>query len=309
MTSPSCCCGQYPVSFFPRLTQMLFVDPIGAQAKKQNGSIKTPYRTIQQAINAIPQAPATNPGQAWAIAVSPGDYDEDLVIDLTGRRIVLTGWGPWGLGKFDAADAGPSTTRNITITVDGPQVNGVRPGFAVGNWLYEGEALTTHQSYLTGARISGGIIVQSTGNFGSVELAVQAETFGAASIDTTGYDNAVQTYIYRSRHRGTVGGQKAGGLGMILQWADRVRFDDPITVLAYSRIQNCRINDDFTTEGADNAGIQPDGFVTSAFTGAHTFDGPPNSLRLDGSSNYWFKTNGWALAGGATKVIQDDLVP
>jgi len=37
--------------------------------------------------------------------------------------------------------------------------------------------------------------------------------------------------------------------------------------------------------------------------------GPAGSCRLDGNSNFWFKANGATLNGGATKTIQDDLVP
>jgi len=40
-----------------------------------------------------------------------------------------------------------------------------------------------------------------------------------------------------------------------------------------------------------------------------TFTGPAGSCWLDGQTNYWFKANASALAGGATKVVLTDVVP
>ena len=59
---------------------------------------------------------------------------------------------------------------------------------------------------------------------------------------------------------------------------------------------------------AGGAGLFPNGIINSYFAAGSTFTGPALSLRLDGNTNYWVKTNAIALLGGATKVVQDDDV-
>lgn len=303
------------------LTHLLFVDP-AADPLVADGSISTPYQTIQAAINTIPAGSVSAPNDVYVVWVSPATYDEDLAIDGTNRRIVITGWGPWNLGLFDTTDGLASNSRNITWTIGSvAQINGIRSSLAIGTSAYFGEGLSTIASYSTGARISGKIsVVSSAGTNGAVTLIVQGEIFGrqsngstGASIDTSGFQQGVETYLYRGRCRGTVGGSAGSGLGMQLQWADRYRFDGAITMLGYSRMQNCQFRENISVTQNTNTGVLPDGINNCQFVGAKTFTyaglgTATGSLRLDGNSNYWFKTNGWSLAGGATKVIQDDLV-
>lgn len=63
------------------------------------------------------------------------------------------------------------------------------------------------------------------------------------------------------------------------------------------------LNFDVTTVSASNdlVGVQ--------LLGSHTFTGPAASFVVDGRTNYWFITNGWALGAPATKVVADDLTP
>lgn len=65
----------------------------------------------------------------------------------------------------------------------------------------------------------------------------------------------------------------------------------------------CILAGDVTVTGAGND------LVATRLNGAGTFTGPAASFVVDGRTNYWFITNGWALAGGATKVVADDLTP
>jgi len=88
-----------PVVTIPPLTQVRFVDwSIGDDAAG-DGSIAKPYKTIQRAIADIPSIAAPAP-EAWAIYISPGQYDEDLAIALSNRHVALMGLGPWSLGNF-----------------------------------------------------------------------------------------------------------------------------------------------------------------------------------------------------------------
>ena len=292
------------------MQQTTIVDPVhGDDATGEFGDLGKPFLTIQAAIDAVP-TPAIGDSAAtrtvWVILVSPGTYDEDLNVDLTRKRIILASVGPWNLGTFNSVDWAPSgTRRNITITtVDAVMNDGIRNGFSIQPMLPAGEGLTTHQAYLTRPRISGKIDV--SGVQGSIELTLSAEVFGTTG--GSGGDSIVagttivQSYIYHSRMRGRV-----TGVNWNFQVSERTQYGGLVTVNGYSTILSCRFSAGMTTTTAPNAGILPGGFYDSDFAG--TFTGPAGSLRLDGATNYWFKTNGAVLAGGATKVIQDDLVP
>lgn len=286
------------------------VDPVnGNDATGVFGDIAKPFKTIQAAINAVPTPPIGDSAatrNVWTIIVTPADYDEDLAVDLTRKRIILASWGPWGLGTFNGADWSPTLPRrNITLTtVDAITNDGIRNGFSIQPMLPAGEGLTTHQAYLTRPRISGKI--DCSGVLGSIELTLSAEVFGTTG--GSGGDSVVagtcivQSYFYHCRFRGMV-----TGVNWNFQVNERTQFGGLVTVNGYSTILSCRFAAGMTTATAPNAGILPGGFYDTDFAG--TFTGPAGSLRLDGATNYWFKTNGAVLAGGATKVIQDDLVP
>lgn len=301
--------GGTPTPVFSRNTAL--VDPVnGDDGTGLFGDISKPFKTIQAAINAVP-TPAIGDNAAsrnvWTVIVSPADYDEDLNIDITRKRIILASWGPWGLGVFGGVDWSPSgTRRNITLTTtDGTVNDGIRNGFSIQPLFPAGEGLTTHQSYFTRPRISGKI--DCSGVSGpSFELTLSCEVFGTTG--GSGGDSLVgglcivQSYIYHSRMRG-----KLTGANWNFQVTERSRFGGLVTVSGYSTIIASRFDAGMTVSSATPGGVQPDGFYGTDFVG--TFTGPAGSLRLDGSTNYWFKTRGAVLAGGATKVILDDLVP
>lgn len=293
------------------LTHVIFVDKTGP-AVGASGSIDSPYPSISAALATIPTATnAIDSRQVFMLVISPDSYDEDLAIDITGKRIILASWGPWNLGLFATdPDWAPSPPlRNITVTGSGAPIAGIRPGLAIATFENTGERSTTHQSYFQGPRISGQILVQITG---LIELDVQAEVFGTTgtsagtSLDLTFGGGVIsQLYLYNGRFRGRL----LGSANCNFQHAEKFRFDGLVSVGIYSLIRECRFNAGMTVTGAGNAGLFPEGLITCWFAPGTTFTGPAASLRLDGNTNYWFKTNGCLLAGGATKVIQDDLVP
>jgi hypothetical protein len=279
------------------------VDPVnGNDALGQFGRLDRPFKTIQAALNAVPAAvDAATAKQVFVIYISPADYDEDLAIDLGGKRIVLASLGPWGLGKFDAVDWGPTLPRrNIIITGSGAATNGIRPGFAIMGPPF-GEGLTTHEAYLARPRISGKIDLSAMVG-GSIELLLACEVFGTNGGPTgdsvlTGAA-IIQSYIYHSRFRG-----KLTGANWNLQVSERTRFGGLVDVSGYSTILSCRFDNGMTVASAANAGILPDGFADSDFAG--TFTGPAGSLRLDAFTDRTFIASGATLAGGATKVFID----
>ena len=286
-------------------TNVGFVDLVNGDDNTGEIGTGRAFQTIQAFLDAVPAGDdSAGARNVFVAQISPGDYDEDLAIDLSRKRIILTGPGPWNLGTFGAANWGPSgTLRDITVTGAVANVDGIRPGLVVTNNLPLTEAMTTHESYLTKPRISGKIDLSGAAGLGSIELGLQCEIFGDANGESVNAGAAIiQSYIYHSRMRGS-----CLGSNWQFQVAERSRFSGLISVGNYSLIQSCRIDGGMTVAGVPPAGITPFGIIASNFTGG-TFTGPPASVLLDGVSNHFFKANGVLLAGGATKVIIDDLV-
>ena len=267
-----------------------------------------PFRTIQAFIDAVPFGNTSESARnVFTAIIAPGDYDEDLNIDVSNRRIILTGFGPWGLGTFQAVDWGPSGIRrnvNITKTAGAP-TDGIRPALVISAYLDSvGEAMTTHQSYTTKPRISGMIDMSGVSTSGSIELVLACEVFGVSGVAIDGGTATVQSYMSDCRFRGSI-----GGVNWNLQISERVRFDGLVTCTGYSLIRSCRINAGLTTTSAPPAGLEPHGIISSYFAGAFT-SGAAGSLVMDGNTNFFFKSTGATPVGAnAVKVIADDLVP
>jgi len=298
----------------PVTTNVLFVDLNGVSLAP-DGSIGKPYTTIQAALDTIPVPPtpsvppvgSPDDRKVYSIIIAPGTYDEDIAIDITRKKIILTSWGPWNLGTFDANDWAPTLPRrNIVITNDGTGVNdNIREGFSIQPMLPYGEGLTTHESYMTRPRISGAIDVSGRSG-GSLELILSCEIFGTNG-GTTGNSiisgaSIVQSYIYDSRFRGQIPNNNNWNF----QMAENSRFQGLVDVGVYSTITLCKFDNGMTVFSATKGAIQPDGFYNTDLRG--TFTGPVGSLRLDAGTNYWFTAAGGVLAGGATKVYMNNAL-
>lgn len=296
-----------PGSSIP-VTNVIFVDK-AVRVGTPNGSIQNPYTTISAALASIPAAvDAATSRFVWTVVISPDTYDEDLAIDITGKRIVLTSWGPWNLGVFGAANWLPSgTRRNISITGSAAEIDSIRCAFAITSFDQIGERTSTNQSYVHGARISGKISISTTGS--ALELDIQAEVFGTTGTSAgISYEEVgapiTQVYLYGGRYRG----QFLGGANGNFQHAEKVRFDGLFSIQVYSLLRECRFNNGFTVTSAANAGLFPEGIINSFFAAGTTFTGPAASFRLDTNTNYWVVTNAITLAGGATKVLHYSIL-
>ena len=292
------------------LQQVRYVSPNGP-AVGADGSMASPYRTIQDAVDYVvaQSLPPASVREVWLIMIAPGTYDEDVVIDGTNRHIGLIGLGPWNLGLFAGVNWAPTgVPRNITWNVNAGNIDSIRHALMIGRALGFGEGLGTHVSYNTTPRISGRIIVNDNILGGTTkELYVQAQVFDAGatgrSLDYAAGTGILNFYTWQSRYASAIDGTFTQPR---LQIAEETRFDGLVNVTAWSRINYCQIAAGLTcTIAAPD--IQPSGMTNTNFAG--TFTGPAASCRLDGNTNYWFKTNGAVLGGAATKVIQDDLVP
>lgn len=282
-----------------------YVDPVsGDDATGEIGTSRA-FATIQGFLDAVPQGDdSASARNVFTAQISPGDYDEDLAVDISRKRIVLTGPGSWNLGQFNGVDWGPSgTPRNIVVTGSTPEIDGIRSGLVITNNLPLTEAWTTHESYLTRPRISGQIDLSGIVGLASVELGLTCEIFGNPfGVSINAGAAIIQSYLYHCRMRGSV-----TGANWNFQQAFYSRFQGLINVSGFSLIDTCRIDAGLTTLSVPPVGIIPGGMINTYFAG--TFTGPAGSAKMDGFTNYYFKANGAALAGGATKVITDDLIP
>ena len=294
------------------LTNVLFVDKNTAVGTP-DGSIANPYTTIQSAIDIIPTA--TNSAESksvWNVVISPDTYDEALTIDITGKRVVLTSWGAWNLGEFNSGNWLPSgTLRDITIIGDTASIDNIRCGLSITTYNQVGQRYSTNQSYLNGCRISGAVIVKVSGG-ASLELDIQAEVFGNGGVafgvngDNGSPNPILQIYLYNGRWKGTFN----GGTNSNFQHAENVRFGGLLTTPNYSLIKSCSFDNGggMVVASATNAGLFPQGIIDTYFAAGSTFTGPPNSMRVNGNTNYWLlpAQNNIVISAGA-KVIQDDL--
>ena len=263
------------------------------------------FKTIQGFIDAVPPGnDSAGARNVYVAQISPGDYDEDLAIDISRRRIILTGPGPWNLGTFGAGDWGPSgTPRNIVVTGAAANIDGIRPGLVITNNLPLSEGMTTHESYLTRPRISGFIDLRGVGAIGSVELALTCEIFAEGTgVCIEAGTAIVQSYMYHCRMRG-----RLAGTNWQFQVASRCRFDGEVGVDNYSLIQSCRFDDGMSIAGSGFAGVRPNGILLTTFDGTYT--GGPGTFNCDGYTNAWQKINNPAGVTVLQKTILGDLVP
>jgi len=281
-----------------------------------DGSAGNPFNTIQAAINTIPEATdSVTVRRVYVVLIAPGSYDEDLNIDITRRRIVLLGQGPWNLGSFQGTFWAPApppfgteVLRNINVTNTKSSIDSIRCALSIGTVIPHGNCMTSHPSYITGARISG-VINFSSSVFADIEFSARAEIWHGI-YQMPGFVGAIQMYLDRCRVRDNLSGVPTDPVidtpnGRI-QYAEYSRFFGRVNINRFSLIRNCLFENGMTVV-AVGADLRPNGMFQTDFAG--TFTGPANSARFDGSTNYYFKTNAAILAGGATKVILDDLVP
>ncbi len=166
----------------------LWVDAsITLPTANQNGSQLAPYKTIQQAINAVPAAATAAEMQAgpWEIHIINGTYDEDLSIVLTARQWFFVCHGCVNLGTFTTAGWLPSgTRRNVTITGNGtadPALGTIQPFLTIVS-----DTPTTTAYSANGFRVSGKIDASAVTSTSSWRLSFQYVRIFSTDGTTTG---------------------------------------------------------------------------------------------------------------------------
>jgi len=280
------------------------VDPVfGNDATGTFGNLGLPYKTIQAAIDDVPNG--TTPSdlrRVFVILISSGTYDEDLTILLNHKKIALLGLGPWNLGLFNGDAWSATNARNISISVTESNVETIRHSLSIGTVFPHGEAFTTHPCYNTRPRISGRIILTSPISTTS-ELILNCEIVGfglANCLDSSGYaaGGIINVYWHQGRARNAVDG--VGASKLHFRHIERCEFNALCTVASYSRIRDCTFDAGFSPGAFDAATVDDGGIFETDLKG--TFTGPAGSFLLDHITNRKNVIAGGALAGGATKV-------
>lgn len=259
------------------------------------GTPEAPFTTIQAALDAI--GDATDLAgflQPYTILVSPGHYDEDLLIPKS-RILSILGLGTWTLGTGTGNGFSSTPGRNITFQPDAPifGASNIRPGLTIGV-ANPADVSSTFLSVGHGCHISGNIIIADTGGTSHTLNLMGVKVWGG--ILKTVNVALTNLQMYRCYIVGAVNMPTGSTLFNI---AESCEFDSLITVSSYSRMVHCEIVG-MTVTGIGNA-IPPCGMFACQFSGV--FTGPANSLRLDSVTDFLFTQSGASLAGGATKVL------
>lgn len=298
-------------------TNVLLVDAGTTLATaSQDGTSDRKFKTIQQAIDLIPEGiDAASARRVNVIGVVGGDYDEDLDFDVTGRRIMLVSLGPWNLGKFDNNGWQPSADprRNVTVSGDLAPVNLIRCYFGLFN-LIEAGRRDLAPARNSGPRISGQVIVDAVTTIPLVdvlEMDLEAEIYGdtgnTAGISLLVSDGTgIRLRTTRSSFRGKiVCGSTAALSDVTMDRCHQTRFRADVLINGYGLFQEC----DF--EGAnfevdptlDDSGLN--GFVNCQFESAYNGnDNPDGAMRLDGYTQAAMLRTGGSVVN-AVKVFRD----
>jgi hypothetical protein len=258
-----------------------------------------PYPTIQSALNAIGPAKSNiDAKRARTVFITAGTYDEDLVLPR-GRIINIVCLGSVVLGNNLGSNFGSTNARSITAVYDNADVfsdPNVKPGLTITP-LFVGDATSSLVAEASCMFISGNINISGNGVTHNVYLA-GVKLAGNLTSSSLG---ATNLFSYRTLFGGTI-----TGVSILIYRAVESEFTGLISVNGYSSFVGCEIKAGMTVTANQNL-LPPSGmFHTTCFG---TFTTPAGGVKLDASSNYFFKTNGCVLGGSATKVILGDLAP
>lgn len=265
----------------------------GGNDSTGNGSAMYPFLTIQAALNTIGNSTtAADVKKPQAVIIDGGAYDENLTIPK-GRLISLIGISTIILGDGAGTAFASTTPRSITFTANNADVFGsdIKPTLNINviGWC---DGTSTFMAESGCFFISGNLNVAGDGLTHSINLS-NTKLFGTITKTAAGLTNL---QVYKSLFIGAINMATA----TILERAYNSEFDALVTVDGYNEVTNCEFKAGMTVTTNFNT-LPPSGFFNTTFTG--TFTGPANSLKLDLASDYFFTTNGAALAGGATKVL------
>lgn len=244
----------------------------------QDGAICTPFATIQQALDAV--AANADPNLFdWTVWISPGLYDEDLVVNqgTAATEIALRGFGD----EVVLGAGSPARTITWNNTLGGI--------LRVEDFTVDGSIILVDLVGINGTFAWNGIDItgdiDGTAHVGDVVVALTSSVPGF----------------------GSIGGQVNCPSGL-LRIFDMAAIGGDVTVATYGRVIGTLFTGNISVSAAvfgDDAGW----FRCSFNGGALQTYTSPGVWNLDGTTNFYSKIPPVTLAGGAVKVILDDLVP
>lgn len=289
----------------------------------QDGTMGAPFSTISAGVaaavvaqDALPVGvlPGQRAGTRQVFIVAGGIYDEDVDCARGDTFYEFLAMGPVTLGDGAGGNFSSTVPRSFRWVAAQSQENADAGGgspirrsqLVIGNLVNFGESSSTHTAVAVAWDISGDLIFENPDGGGGATTAEvhlgRVKVRGA--VDGTADFGGRNCYFYQCFFDGAFTMTNVGGA--LLQICDSCEFDGPTDIGAYGRMDKCQIGGGFTTAGF-SAAIPPGGMFGCEVSG--TFTGPAGSAVMDGVTNYFFKTNGVTLGGGATKVIIDDLIP
>lgn len=292
-------------------SNVLHVNPAGAAGG--NGSETRPFRTLQAAVNALPEGAST-------ILAEPGAYDEDLTVDLTRRQITIGSLGLLQLGLFGVVGTPSGVRRNLTLIGDVSSF-AILSSFVWTNFAQSTSPVNANNVlFAAGAMpsISGQVRVSpSVSGFVYVEIHgfVNGDTgsaFGASGTAYTDVGAAAGSSINLVLQNAVLWGALLGGKTLLNGCYSAAAYAD-LTLLGYGSVLDSNVLGSVTWTlnpvGLGDVAQAPNGFGRCRFGAGKTFTGPAGatgSLVLDSDSNKSFLINSCVLAGGATKVVTSD---
>jgi hypothetical protein len=288
-------------------TSVLYVDNgLSIDTDDQDGSAARPFKTVQQALDALPVATTTLGMLATpVIRVASGVYDEDLTPDLTGKRIRIELHGVFRLGDYSAVggnfnDASPR--RNITFVGDSATVGSTLCAFKMAHVdAPQWDAATVQISGKVDANsltLGNHVALQLTGN---IEGTTGDDT--GVSIDTTSHLVGGKSFVLGMTSALLVGAINAPSL--VIGAVQYCTFGGGFAIKGVHLIKDSKVDKDITiTDDWMSPSRGQQGYVGVRFEPGITFTGPAGTFKVDAISNYWAITNDLALAGGATVDYQ-----
>lgn len=278
--------------------QVAFVDPSRGNDTTGAFNSTNAFKTIQAAIDATSAATSAADSEPWVIWLSPTTYDEDLAIDITGRRILLISTGPWNLGKFDGTGGVPTNNRSIVLSGNTNLVDGVTCGFSIDG-IPTIETIGPEQSILNQARISGNINISTLLGVAPLEIMLRASIFDQAATGTAILGGiALATMALKSC---TINGLITGS-GLDIIRAHACVFKGKVDIKKYVSISECEIESGW----ANSTSPSPTddriiGFTTCTWVGGNYNGKGSSDLYADAYTLNSFLNNGNTV--GSASVV------
>jgi len=257
-----------------------------------------PFSTLGAALASVPACSSfLECRRQYVIHVQPCSYDEDLVINVTRRSLVMQALGTVTIGNLTGPQwsAGPGdVARNITIFSS--------DDFG-GNMTTGVQLLGLDDVAGSEFRVSGNVLVDASGTNGAyLELRLRADVLGTVNV-TSGL---VELDAQGAHFHGPVLGPAATNASQLAyERCSGSQHDAAVNVTQIGSLNMCSFGAGFAlATNASSNSVRPRGFYNCFFAGQL---GGPANFPVDSGTDYWITSQNLALVGGATKTVQASM--